>query len=54
MVAGAALRVIPQQHRGEAGAVRRGQSEQRGGEGFDGAGIRGFGLAGATAGATGG
>ena len=42
-----------QQHRREAGALRGGQSERRGGEGFHGAGVRGFGCAGATSGATG-
>ena len=51
IVVGLPLRVPARQHRGEAGAVRGGQSEQRGGESIHGAGIRGFGLAGATAGA---
>jgi hypothetical protein len=44
---------LPHQHRGEAGAVRGGQSQQRRGEGLDGAGSVVFLFAGATTGATG-
>ena len=40
------------QHRREPCPVRGGQSEQRGGEGFHGAGVGGFGCAGATSGST--